>query len=403
MSEHLKTAGRYLAYGGLLGLSLLPSTDTHATQTPATPLSDRPISTFSLPRQIPPGPAPLNPENNFGVADTTGITSQDAQKIGAGWIRTWDTDITLERSLEVRAGKTPFIPTFRTGSHWERQGFSNDPRYCNLDYCLAVETKVRSLQEKLGPGNTHYYIVGNEPEGYGPDTDQTDPATYATHFEILNRQIRKKDPAAKIVAPGIAFWEQGNGQAWYQAFYDHYRSRFGQNPPIDVLDIHLYNKDRYLTRDGKEYFSTDPMTLFQDLESARMWLDSNGQSEKPIIIGEFGMPNCMTRYYNCAPYDHPELIRSRRDFVDNTIPYFHNNRDRLNLMGWTIFATYSNWRGPNDTEIVFPINTFSSNQRGVDKTLPISDEGWIYRELAARAAQFPNTTIAPLDMRRFMR
>lgn len=336
-------------------------------------------------------PVIRNGKEAFGVAGTAYPRNLD--NIGVSWYYHWGASLNGNEPQQAhRNGSKHYVPMFRTGvSHWIRQGFAQNATACNLSNCPTNRTAVgnaiqRVLTQMRTTGN--YYIIGNEPNvGGGDDSDGSSVPLFIEQFDVLVEEIKARDPQARIVGPSTLGWlQQTNGKAWMENFITEYRSRHNnQNPPIDVLNIHLYDIPHATWRNGQIAFRAssnpeqDVQLLMNDLEDFRQWSQAVGFGALPIWITEWGMIHCDGS--GCAQDTDPELVNAATYIVRNLLTYFTNNQARLGLERWFLFITYESV--PNR---VYPIKMFVRD--GVnypDGQQPITVYGRIYKEFSDQA------------------
>jgi hypothetical protein len=135
-------------------------------------------------------------------------------------------------------------------------GSASPPR--SLDDWRAY---VRKVAERY-KGRIHAYEVWNEPD-YGKFWNGT-PARLAELTRVAAEEIRRADPAAKIISPGITV----NGLNWLDKYF-----AAGAGEHIDVVGGHVY-------------FGLRPETVMTRLANLRILADQHGLRGKPLRVTE---------------------------------------------------------------------------------------------------------------------
>lgn len=323
-------------------------------------------------------------DEHFGVAGGAHLTNEQLEAVGSHWGATWQTLFPANTNPTYH-----YVPMFRLGrQYWaNRQGW--DPAKCSITSCPQITELVRTTIQTHGTGQ--YYQLGNEPQGVSGQDGGVSMEEHVTQYDILVREIKRQDPTAKIIGPAIFAWIQRSnwGKNWLSRFVAAYKaSHNNQVPPMDVLNIHLY--DNTNVGPNYAYFGTDTQLLIKDLEDFRNWANQNGYQDKPIWITEFGILHCNESELkeariidnpNCISPNDVRLKTVGINLVDTLINYFHANQDRLKLDKWFIFMYRNepnNSCGARGCDI-YPIYLY-------DESNNITDYGRLYRRLSNQFA-----------------
>lgn len=347
-----------------------------------------------------------NGNQAFGVAGTA--YPENLGTVGATWMYSWSASLSGDDPQKAhRDGVVNYAPMFRLGvNHWKNQGFAQNPNSCSASSCptnrVEVQRKIRDVLLQMGTLD-NYYILGNEINiGGGEDSDDGTIPLQVEQFKLLVEEIKRQDPSAKIVSPSTLGWlQQTRGKDWMNNFIAEYRRRYNnQNPPFDVLNIHLYDIPHATWRNGQIAFrasgtgTEDVQLLIRDLEDFREWSQTVGYGSLPIWITEFGLLHCDGA--GCAHDADLELVQAASNIIRNLLTYFRNNQVRLGLERWFIFVTYEEY--PNR---VYPIKMFIRDGINYpDGQQPITVYGRIYKEFseAARVTMPPTPTFPPASV-----
>lgn len=321
-------------------------------------------------------------DEHFGVAGGVHLTNEQLEAVGSHWGATWSTLFPPSPSSTYH-----YVPMFRLGRQYWANSQGWDPTKCSISACPQITELVQST---LTHGTGQYYQLGNEPQGVSGQDGGVTMAEHVTQYEILAHEIKRQDSTAKIIGPAIFAWMQRDnwGKKWLTQFVQAYKaSHNGQVPPMDVLNIHLYDN----TNVGPHYayFGTNTQLLINDLEDFRIWANQNGYQDKPIWITEFGIIHCNENELfkviggepDCISPNDVRLKTLGINLVYTMLNYFHTNQDRLKLDKWFIFM-YRNEtqnscgdRGCN----IYPIFLY-------DESNNITDYGRLYRRLSNQFA-----------------
>ena len=367
----------------------------------------------------------------MGVAgDVTNPT--DLERLGARWLYHWNATPDGYPSGMFRSGVYHLPATFRLGYYWwTKQGFYFGDYGCGDQQCKsAIDAKVASYLAQMPAKDLHYYILGNEPNAGGADSDgdatNQGYTIYIRQYRILVDVILAREQAnfgttdrVRIVGPSMNNWtyKGANGRAWLtgtgassakaSGFLEAYKLLWGSYPRMDVLNIHLYEEypnmipgnPNNINGDGSWYGSNGATRLRADLEDFRASMDrvSGGiYKGKPIWITEFGMVHCPAGGNNpslgtCPSPDDPYVVNAVKALLyaspDAFLPFFHTNASPmgLNLEHWFIFTSQS-WAADR----YYPI-TLLGNSLGADGAYPITGYGDLYRALSTQYATRPQS------------
>jgi hypothetical protein len=201
------------------------------------------------------------------------------------------------------------------------------------------------------PGS--YWIVGNEPNVPGLDWDpRKDLAQNAAEMAALYRRYRQvilaADPTARFVIGNQLNMDLGcvgctyytPGREFLDAFRRAYRDAYGEEPPADVWNIHVYKID----------WERLPMTatdeLLREFQSFRTYIDAiPGHAGKPIWVGELGVIWGYPRY--C--FEGEKVTPCGTSFADQAVETYINsitswldaNASALKIERWFLFSSFS--------------------------------------------------------------
>ena len=149
------------------------------------------------------------------------------------------------------------------------------------------------------PGSS--WLIGNEPDVIWQDN--ATPEEYAEAYHDIYAYIRERDPAARIVAGGIAL-PTPLRLAYLDEVLRIYQERYGEPLPADMWSVHLF-----ILREEKNSWGIDippgmdatsgqlyeiedhgDVDLVKTYVTAfRDWMAANGYGDKPLAVTEFGI------------------------------------------------------------------------------------------------------------------
>jgi hypothetical protein len=354
-------------------------------------------------------------DDHMGIAGED-ISRKDMNNIGAAWIYHWSATPDSYTAGMFQTGGYHIPATFRLGYYWwTQQGFYFGDYGCGDQQCKsAIDAKVAAYLDHVPANDLHYYVLGNEPNEPGRDSDgdayNQGYNVYIRQYRILVDVITAREQArfgtsdrVRIVGPSMSNWtyKGANGRAWltglgtdsdkHPGFLEAYKALWGSYPRMDVLNIHLYEEypnvisgnPNYINGDGTWYGTNAASHLRLDLQDFRNRLDSVAGGiyrGKPVWITEFGMVHCPAGANNpslssCPDPNDPYVVTAVRkllyDSPDALLPFFHNNASPagLNLGRWFIFTSHSGGAGR-----YYPI-TLLGDSPGPDRAYPITGYG----------------------------
>lgn len=167
-------------------------------------------------------------------------------------------------------------PGWATGPHTSLSAPPRDPA-AMAQFAARVADRYR--------GRVSAYIVGNEPNlarewGNLPPN----PAAYAELLRETGAAIRRADPAARVVAAGLASTNQDDASAMDDRLYLRALYAAGARGAFDVLAAHPYGFGRtpLALRD------TGDGLVFARVEDLRRLMVEAGDAHTPLWITEFG-------------------------------------------------------------------------------------------------------------------
>ena len=187
---------------------------------------------------------------------------------------------------------------------------------------------------RANPGSL--WLVGNEPEAFSQDNRT--PAEYAEIYHEVHTFIKGHDATARL-AIGSVVQPTPLRRKWLGMVLQVYRSLYGVRMPIDVWSIHVQILQERrgdwgcgipvgLTEDeGQLYAITDnadPDIFRQLVLDFRQWLNDQGETDKPLVISEFGvlMPS---EYLAAGDRAAGDLVAMA--FMSETFDFLLNARD----------------------------------------------------------------------------
>jgi hypothetical protein len=368
-------------------------------------------------------------DDHMGVAGD-GVGYSDMDNLGARWIYHWSSTLDGYPTGMFQTGAYHIPATFRLGYRlWTQQGFYFGDYGCGDQQCKsAIDARVAAYLDQVPANDLHYYVLGNEPNEPGTDSDgdakNQGYTVYIRQYRILVDVILARELAnfgttdrVRIVGPSMSNWtyKGANGRAWltglddapaqYPGFLEAYKALWGSYPRIDVLNTHLYEEYPNVTPgnpdningDGSWYGSNAATRLRADLQDFRARMDSVAggiYKAKPIWITEFGMVHCPAgannpSFSSCPSPKDPYVVNAVSkllyDSPDALLPFFHNNASPrgLNLEHWFIFTVHSGGAGR-----YYPI-TLLGDSLGADGSYPVTGYGDLYRALSMQYATKP--------------
>jgi hypothetical protein len=224
-------------------------------------------------------PPPPNAHQRFGVGvpNLASLKTEAAQALGPGWYLTWSV-------LETPPG--PAEAEFWQMIRVNEDGFRPDAN------------TIRSIATSR-PGMT--WLVGNEPDVIWQDN--VTPARYAELYHDLYALLKATDPAAQVAIGGISQPTPLRLQ-YLELALSAYQSRYGQEMPVDIWNIH-----NFILREERDSWGVEippglPVDrgLLLELEdhddidrfkaqiiAFRQWLAERGQRNKPLVVSEYGI------------------------------------------------------------------------------------------------------------------
>jgi hypothetical protein len=158
----------------------------------------------------------------------------------------------------------------------------------------------------LNPGAL--WMIGNEPEAKYGQGNRT-PEQYAQIYHDTYSLIKGLDPTAWIAIGGVVEPTPLRLQ-WLEMVLEEYRTRYGQEMPIDVWNIHMQILQEKAGDWGAEipagldategelfdfsletgfYDNANPAIFRRLVTEFRQWMKEQGFQAKPLIISEYGV------------------------------------------------------------------------------------------------------------------
>jgi hypothetical protein len=205
------------------------------------------------------------------------LTSYPLERVPFGWYSDWSF-----AESPARPGGVEYVQLIRV-----REG-SYPP---NWD---AVARAARA-----NPGSL--WIIGNEPECIWQDNRT--PEQYAEIYRQCYQFLKEVDPTSQIAIGGVVQPTPLRLQ-WLDRAMAHYQALYGAPMPVDVWNIHIqitlerrgdYGSEIPAGIDadrGADYpwWENANVDIFRQLIwDFRHWMAQRGQTDKPLIISEYGV------------------------------------------------------------------------------------------------------------------
>src|SRR5262249_6085191 len=168
-------------------------------------------------------------DDHMGVAGDD-ISQRDMNNIGVTWIYHWSPIPDSYTSGMFQTGIYHIPATFRLGYNgWTHQGFYFGDYGCGDQQCRnAIDAKVAAYLDQVPANDWHYYVLGNEPNEQGSDSDgdaqNQGYNVYIRQYKVLVDVILAREQAnfgtsyrVRIVAPSMSNWtyKGSKGRAWF--------------------------------------------------------------------------------------------------------------------------------------------------------------------------------------------
>lgn len=209
------------------------------------------------------------------------------------------------------------------------------------------------------------WVIGNEPDRRSWQ-DSIEPHVYARAYHDLYFQIKTADPTARIVAGSIVQPTPLRLQ-YLDLILDNYRSRYGEQMPVDVWNIHAFIlNERSCTyfpedcwgadippgmdvREGERFSidDNDNIGIFKRfILGFRRWMADRGYQEHPLIITEYGV--LMPQEYGFSPARVNAYMNATFDYLSSAIgpTGYPADKNRL-VQSWAWYSltdqTFNGW------------------------------------------------------------
>lgn len=188
---------------------------------------------------------------------------------------------TRERGLRV-IGVVAYTPA------WARPEGCSGGEKCRPASDEAFAAFAGAAAARYGRGGIGTWEIWNEPNNAGFWAPAPDPASYDVMLRVAAAAIREADPAAVVLAGGLAAVPDSGGSISPARFL----RALGALGGLDLVDGVAYHPYTYplLPSDRPEGFSTAWNALRDTPESLRGVLAEAGAGAMPIWITEFGAP-----------------------------------------------------------------------------------------------------------------
>jgi hypothetical protein len=211
--------------------------------------------------------------------------------------------------------------------------------YYATPYEYTVSPSVSQIQfiASSHPGMT--WIIGNETEridyglGYCRGQDEMLPEVYAQAYHDLYTAIKSVDPTAQIAIGGMVQFTDLRRQ-YLERIWNEYISRYGQQMPVDIWNIHLYVLQEvhgswgadipaglsetsgalYTFADNKDFTKA-----WAQIVALRIWMKDHGQQNKPLIISEYAVN--FPDWFLCPAYPNTTGCPFTREQVRDSFMY----------------------------------------------------------------------------------
>ncbi len=195
--------------------------------------------------------------------------------------------------------------------------------------------------------------------------------------------IRAADPTARLAGPNVLNWDfvcvgcpgYPQGLAWTEAMRAAYADRYGDQPPLDIWTIHLYELDWVHFPNGNAAMNID------QLQGMRRWLDAfDDLRDRPMWLTEvgihWGFPGLAWENGVAVPvgefaYDHVET------YLRELFGWLNDHAESMHIDRWFLW-TASAQHGEGFESQYAGITLMD----GLDADAPIGRLGRVYQELA---------------------
>lgn len=255
----------------------------------------------------------------------------------------WYVDFTVNANPPTPYGME-YMPTVRVKQLKLTGGGSSTECCVTCSYKTpheySVTPSIAQIQSVAAshPGMT--WLIGNEMErtDWGSDAacdhqDEMLPELYAQAYHDLYAVIKTADPSAQIAIGGMVEFTDLRRQ-YLERVWNEYLTRYGENMPVDVWNIHLYILQEVRGSWGADIpagFSENSGTLYtvsdnkdftkvwSQIVALRTWMKAHGQQNKPLIITEYGI-NMPTYYpgFSAAEVRDAMMYPSFDNFLNTT-------------------------------------------------------------------------------------
>lgn len=201
-----------------------------------------------------------------------------AEQLGMGWYLDWNIDATPVRADGLKYAQ---LYSMRGGN---------------------IPLKLDMIAEIAAANPGALWLAGNEPDVVWQD-NQT-PEHYAALYHEFYTAVKAADPTAQVAIAGVSQVTPLRLQ-YLEAIMAAYEQAYGEPLPVDVWNVHAFilREERGSWGVGIppgfdavdqgilwEIADHDNLELFrQQIVDFRRWMAKHGQSDKPLIVTEFGI------------------------------------------------------------------------------------------------------------------
>jgi hypothetical protein len=208
-------------------------------------------------------------------------------------------------------------------------------------------TNTIDLSDSVAANPGALWLVGNEPEGKIRQGNRT-PEQYAQIYHDMHTLIKSLDPTAQIAIGGVILPTPLRLE-WLDKVLREYETRYGEEMPVDVWNIHVQILQEKAGAWGAEipagleategelfgfsietgyYDNANPEIFKRLVTDFRQWMKDKGFQDKPLIISEYGVLFPSTYIgYGEGYGDEDSGNRVLIDFMYQTFDFLVNAKD----------------------------------------------------------------------------
>jgi hypothetical protein len=237
------------------------------TATPTTTPTARPTAT--------PIPTFAWSDSHYGLTGSWGCASHPYAKTGIQWYYSWTyTDGSGILGLPPGAHLVISVPDVVCASpEKDQNGLCLHTRISTPGDFASGVTLTDTVRANPGA----YWVLGNEPNAHPNKALLISAPDYADWYHTMSSLLHRNDPSAILLNGGLGALEVvGNPpqDEYAGEFVRTYRERYGERPPIDIWNIHVY-PDR----------GRPPAQIVGEFNA---WRRTAGEDAYPLWITEFG-------------------------------------------------------------------------------------------------------------------